>query len=140
RSTTVSSIEFSLEAVRGAADAVGADTVAKQIACDAPCNCKCDVAECTPGCHRNRSSGESRKAGESTQHTFAPENPRLKIPKKGRTHEVNQQQGPNLGMRPRCCCRERTQPHAKTPACKGTENSPSADDECFFHTRNSKPG
>src|SRR5699024_9930330 len=79
RSTTVSSIVLSLEAVGGAANAVGADAVAKQIACDAPCNRERDVAECTPGGHRNRSSGESRKAGESTQHTFAPKNPRLQI-------------------------------------------------------------
>src|SRR5699024_8263822 len=135
-----SSIVLSLEAVGGAANAVGADAVAKQIACDAPCNRERDVAECTPGGHRNRSSGESRKAGESTQHTFAPKNPRLQIAQKGRAYKVNQQQGPYLGMRPRCCCRERTKPHAKTPARKGTEHSPSADDECFFHARNSKPG
>src|SRR5690625_729308 len=38
RCTTVSSIVLSLEAVGGAANAVGADAVAKQIACDAPRN------------------------------------------------------------------------------------------------------
>src|SRR5699024_11768476 len=101
RRTTVSSIVLSLEAVGGAANAVGADAVATQIACDEPRNRKCDVAECTPSGHRNRSSGKSRKAGESTQHPFAPEKPRLEIPQQGRAHEVNQQQGPNLGMRPR---------------------------------------
>src|SRR5699024_10183946 len=40
RSTTVSSIVLSLEADRGAANAVGADAVVKKIACAAPRNRK----------------------------------------------------------------------------------------------------